>query len=263
MWWNSMSVLQQVMFIIACAATSILVIQIILMLIGGASDGDADIDVGGGADVDADISLDGASDVDADIGIGSMADFDEPPSVIGGHGGISDGSLLDADADASDASDAYSAAPKSGGSILPFGLKLLSLRSILAFIAVGAWLCYTLIYVMPVYGAILVAVVGGFAAACGVAAALVGMEKLQSSGNINPNNTVGKIGTVYLTIPANRSGQGKINITVQERYAEYDAITDSDEPIPTGTEIQVTAHVGSNVLLVKRYKKPNITIENS
>ena len=260
MWWNSMTVLQQVMFIIACAATSILVIQIILMLIGGASDHDGDISVGGGHDLDADIG--GPSDIDGDVGLGSMADFDEPPSVIGGQGGILDGGLADADIDVS-VSDAEVSAPKQGGSALPFGLKLLSLRSLLAFVAVGAWLCYTLVYVLPVYGAVIIAVVGGLAAACGVAAALVGMEKLQSSGNINPNNTVGKIGTVYLTVPAKRGGQGKIHILVQERYAEYEAVTDSDESLPTGSEVQVVAHVGSNILLVRKYKKSNITIENN
>lgn len=246
MWWNSMSVLQQVMFIIACAATSILVIQIILMLIGGAGDHDGDFSVGGhGGDFDGDV--------------GSMADFDEPTSVIGGQGGILDGGLADADIDVS--GDHLDTPPTQGGSVLPFGLKLLSIRSILAFVAVGAWLCYTLPYVLPVYGAVIISVVGGLAAACGVAAALVGMEKLQSSGNINPVNTVGKIGTVYLTVPPLRSGQGKIHILVQERYAEYEAVTDSDEPLPTGAEVQVAAHIGSNILLVRKPRKSNITVE--
>ena len=51
MWWNSMTVFQQAMFIIACAASLFLIIQIILMLASGASD--SDISGGGVTDADA------------------------------------------------------------------------------------------------------------------------------------------------------------------------------------------------------------------
>lgn len=231
MWWNSMSVFQQVIFVIACAATSVLVLQIILMIIGGVADNGGE--VGGASDLSVDGDFDGS-----DIGIGGGPDGDI--SLDGGD---------------------FAEAPQSHGSALPFGLKLLSLRAILAFIAVGGWTCYTVCYALDWYAALLIGVAAGLLAACGIAAALTGMEKLQSSGNIDPNNTVGKIGTVYLTVPPSRGGFGKINVVVQERFAEYDAMTDSDEPIPTGAEIKVLAHLGGNVLLVQKYKKPSITIE--
>ena len=92
---------------------------------------------------------------------------------------------------------------------------------------------------------------------------MVGMEKLQSNGAINIKNAIGKIGTVYLTIPPRRSGFGKVNVLVQERYAEYDAVTDGDEPIPTLAEIEVIGAVGADKLVVKRYKKPSIVVENA
>ena len=149
------------------------------------------------------------------------------------------------------------------GATMPFGLRLLSLRSIIAFITIGSWMCYTLCYTaLPLWGAILISVASGFAAACAMAGALIGMEKLQGNGNLNPNNAVGKVGTVYLTIPPNRTGFGKINVLIQERYAEYDAVTDSSEPIPTTAEIKVIGHTGANVLLVQKYKKPSIVIED-
>ena len=61
---------------------------------------------------------------------------------------------------------------------------------------------------------------------------------------------------------SNRTGFGKINVLIQERYAEYDAVTDSSEPIPTTAEIKVIGHTGANVLLVQKYKKPSIVIED-
>lgn len=246
MWWSSMSVFQQVMFVVACAATSVLVIQIVLMIIGGAADNGGEI--GGASDlsVDADVDVDVDVDIDADAGFGG-ADI--------GIGGGPDG---DISLDGGEASDA----PQSHSSALPFGLKLLSLRAILAFIAVGGWVCYTVAYALDWYAALLIGIAAGFAAACGIAAALTGMEKLQSNGNIDPNNTIGKVGTVYLTVPPLRSGCGKINVVVQERFAEYEAMTDCGEPIPTGAEIKVLAHLGGNVLLVQKVKRPSITIEN-
>lgn len=233
-----MTAFQQTMFIIACSATLVLIVQILLMLIGGSDDADvsggvtdvsdADVDIGGGI-TDGDFS---------DSGVSSMLD------------GSVDGDALDSGNDTV------------GGAHTSFGLRLLSVRSIIAFLAIGGWMGYTLCYVLDWYYALIIALACGFAAACGMAGAIIGMEKLQSSGNLNPLNAVGKIGTVYLTVPPERSGRGKINIYIQERYAEYEAVTDSEEPLPTASEIKVVDHVGSNVLLVTRYKKPSIIIEN-
>lgn len=244
MWWNTMSVLQQVTFIIACTTTAVLLIQIILMLIGGASDGSFDGDMpGGGGVFDADVPS-GGGILDADMpdtGLGGAFDTDVGDMTSnGGSGGISDTEV-------------------STGS--GFGLKLLSLRSILAFVMMGSWMCYTLCYMLDWYYAVIIAVACGFVAACCMAGALIGIEKLQDNGTLNANNAVGKIGTVYLTVPPKRAGQGKINVLVQERYAEYEAVTDSDEPIVTGSEIKVIGHLGANLLLVTRYKKPSIVIE--
>jgi len=249
MWWNEMSLLQQVMFIIACSATVVLLFQIITMLIGGAADGSFDGDATGGGLFDG-----GVADA-ASGGVGGALDGDM--------GGVLDGDMsgaLDTDFDG-DTSSGGDITDKDISAGSGFGLKLLSLRSILAFITIGAWMCYTLCYFLDWYFAILIAVACGFAAACGMAGALIGIEKMQDNGTLDANNAVGKIGTVYLTVPPHRSGQGKINVLVQERYAEYEAVTDSDEPIPTGSEIKITGHIGANVLLVARYKKPSIVIE--
>ena len=248
MWWNSMTAFQQVMFIIACAASAILVIQIILMIIGGATNAGfdssaGDADIGGATDIDADTDIDVSIDADSDVGVGASG--------------------FDLDGTVSDVADGVPSARSGGGFAVPFGLRLLSFRSIIAFIAVGCWVGYTLCYVLDWYYALVTAIACGLAAACCMAAALVGMEKLQSSGNINPTNAVGKIGTVYLTVPPKRSGRGKVNVLVQERYTEYEAVTDGESPLPTASEIIVKAHIGANVLLVEKHVKPSITVERT
>lgn len=265
MWWNSMTVFQQAMFIIACAASLFLIIQIILMLISGASD--SDISGGGVSDADAsDVGGGGITDYDgggvSDFDGGMGGAFDGNSDISGSLSSALDGGISDAavggNADAELSSDGAT-----HGATMPFGLRLLSLRSIIAFITIGSWVGYTLCYTaLPLWGVIIIAVACGFAAACCMAGALIGMEKLQGNGNLNPANAIGKVGTVYLTIPPHRTGFGKVNVLIQERYAEYDAVTNSNEPIPTSAEIKVIGHTGANVLLVEKYKKPSIVIEN-
>ena len=167
-----MSTLQQAAFIIACAATLILIVQIILMFIGASSDSAADIS----SDV-SDISVDG--DV-SDVGNIDVPDGSGDVSI---DGDVGDGDVsFDADADAP-VGDTDLLHP--GRRFAPFGFKLLSLRSILAFITVGAWVLYTACYGLAWYYSLLIALACGFAAACGMAGAMIGMEKLQSNGAIN------------------------------------------------------------------------------
>lgn len=246
MWWNSMSTLQQVMFVIACAATAVLLLQIILMLVGGSSDAD----IPGGV-TDADVS-----DIGAGGGLSDIADADIDVDIDVSTDGMTD--VADADVLQGGASEATDG----GGASMPFGLRLLSLRSIIAFAAIGAWVCYTLCYMLDWYYALIIAIACGFGAACAMAAAIMGMEKLQGNGNLDPNNAIGKVGTVYLTVPPSRNGKGKVNVLIQERYAEYEAITNDDEALKTASQIKVVGCAGNNVLIVEKYRKPYISIED-
>ncbi len=65
MWWDSLNDLQQVMFIIATVATSLMILLIIMMLIGmdGGEAFDGDIDVDANLDDVDDGSFGGSSDV--------------------------------------------------------------------------------------------------------------------------------------------------------------------------------------------------------
>lgn len=74
---------------------------------------------------------------------------------------------------------------------------------------------------------------------------------MQQSGNINVyKSAVGCHGKVYLTIPGERRGTGKVQITINGAVREYDAVTDCDS-IPTGAQIKVVEVVDSSTLLVE------------
>ena len=67
-------------------------------------------------------------------------------------------------------------------------------------------------------------------------------KKLYSDGNLHPERIVGDTAKVYLRIPANGKGKGKITVSIQGRSEQYDASTASscDEAIPTSAEVRIT-----------------------
>ena len=62
---------------------------------------------------------------------------------------------------------------------------------------------------------------------------------------------VGKIAEVYLTIPAKRTGSGKISVVVQDALTECAAVTDSDEPLSTGSRCVIKAVLSEQLVLVE------------
>lgn len=77
------------------------------------------------------------------------------------------------------------------------------------------------------------------------------LAEMQQSGNIDVyKSAVGCHGKVYLTIPGERKGTGKVQIVINESVREYDAITDCDT-IATGAQIKVVEVIDSSTLLVE------------
>ena len=76
------------------------------------------------------------------------------------------------------------------------------------------------------------------------------ISKLHSEGNVHIGQTIGANGTVYLSIPGNREGVGKVHVNVQHRTMEYSAVT-ADEKLPTGMPIVVLSVVDNETLEVR------------
>ena len=61
---------------------------------------------------------------------------------------------------------------------------------------------------------------------------MASLGKLQSAGNLDLQNAVGRPGKVYLRIPASRAGHGKVTVEVQGRSIEVEAVTPGAAPPP-------------------------------
>ena len=77
------------------------------------------------------------------------------------------------------------------------------------------------------------------------------LNSMQQSGNINVyKSAVGCQGKCYLSIPGERAGEGKVQITIQGAVREYNAVTDGDT-IKTGASVKVIEAIDGNTLLVE------------
>jgi len=77
------------------------------------------------------------------------------------------------------------------------------------------------------------------------------LSSMQQTGTINVfRSAVGCEGKVYLTIPGQRAGSGKVQITINNSVREYEAVTDGDK-LPTGTGIRVVEVITADTLLVE------------
>lgn len=90
-----------------------------------------------------------------------------------------------------------------------------------------------------------IAIACGLGAMYGVYFLMRGLFKLTADGTERIARAIGEEGMVYLSIPGNNSGIGKVHVPVQNRLVEYEAMT-GGERLPTGTRIVVVNVLGSD-----------------
>ena len=130
------------------------------------------------------------------------------------------------------------------------GLRLLTVRGMVAFFAVGGWVGIAAIDLgAKVWLASLAAVAAGLVALWLVAVIFKALMRLQSSGNVDLKNAVGVIGEVYLRIPPEMQGQGKVSVQIQERLIEAAAMTKSSVELKSGSSVRVVAVRGDRLLV--------------
>jgi membrane protein implicated in regulation of membrane protease activity len=203
----------KVLWAVTLSASLVFVIQTVMTFLGAAGDSDFDIN----------------SDIDTG-GPGDVSD-------------ASDGSLdVGTDVDAS----AHEAAHPGTG------MNLLTFRNLINFLLGFGWTAILLQDSVPsVSLRMLIAIVVGVALVALVMLLFKWLTGMQESGTINVyKSAVDCQGTVYLTIPGERAGEGKVQITIQGAVREYEAVTDGDA-IKTGTPIKVTEVINNTILLVE------------
>lgn len=94
------------------------------------------------------------------------------------------------------------------------------------------------------------ALAAGGAAMYGVHLLMQTLKQLRADGTVRIERAVGRPGTVYLRIPPNKSGVGKIQVNVQNRTMEYEAMTAHD-PLPVGAKVVVVNVLGPDTVEVE------------
>lgn len=211
-WWDQLSSLSKFFYLFAIPSTVVLVLQSILTLIGFGVGGDSDMDFGDG-DADVDLDFDVESDFDMDL-----EGADEFESMAG----VAD-------------------------------FKFITFRGMIAFATmfgwVGAAMSETSLHITII---IFVAIIAGLVGMFIIALLFYGISKLQQSGNINYRNAIGKEAKVYIPIPANKKGQGKVQLLLQESYLEISAVTDDGEMIGTNEMVRIVDMLDATTLVVTR-----------
>lgn len=142
--------------------------------------------------------------------------------------------------------------PSDIGGDLDGGINLYTFRNFINFILGFGWTAILLMdNVKSKALLVIISVLVGIALVAIVMYLFRLLSKMQQSGNIDVNKeAVGCTGKVYLTIPGERSGEGKVQITISNAVREYIALTDGDT-IKTGTPIKVTEVINDSTLLVE------------
>lgn len=222
-WWGTLDLLSQVLYCIAVPSSLILFIQIVMTIVGFGQSGPG-------------VNPDDLSGFDS---FGDSTDFDLD---LGGDGNF----------DSSDIGTGDGGSPGDLGA-----LHLFTLEGIVAFLTVFSWTAI-LAYQSGTAGtiAVLIGAVLGSAAMFGVAKIIQLTSRLASNGTLQMRNALGQTATVYLMIPARGAGQGKVNLTIQERFIEASAITDGLMNIPSGAFVRVIDVRADNVLVVEPEEQP-------
>ncbi|GGG23129.1 hypothetical protein GCM10011344_24810 [Dokdonia pacifica] len=135
------------------------------------------------------------------------------------------------------------------------GFQFFSFKNLVAFFTIFGWSGISFLEAGMSKGIVVL-----LASACGLAMMFVmafllyQMRKMTSSGTLKMKNAIGQIGSVYLTIGANRSRIGKVQITVQGALRELEALTDENEEITTNTVVQVKEVTANGILIVSPTK---------
>ena len=229
-WWGSLQLIEQILYCIAVPSTFLLLLETIVMVIGGGHGGEGinPSDTSG-------IDFDG----DTDIG-GFHFDGDGCPGDIHTGG--------DFDTDISHDGSFHEAGSPSD---LP-ALKLFTVQGTVAFLTVFGWMsliCYH--QDLNIVISILIGFAVGFAVMYAMAKIFQSFKRLVQNGTVEYRNALGLDGTVYIPIPPKSQGSGKINIMIQGSLRECEAVTEGFETIPTGAGVRVVDVIG-DTLVVER-----------
>lgn len=136
------------------------------------------------------------------------------------------------------------------------GFQFLSFKNLMGFFTIFGWsgiACIDAGYSNGV--TIVVSVVCGMLMMLAMATLFYYLTKLDSDGSLKMKNAINSVGEVYLTIGANRSRIGKVQVNVQGGLRSLEALTDESTDLIQGDIITVTSVTDNGILIVNKHSK--------
>jgi membrane protein implicated in regulation of membrane protease activity len=132
------------------------------------------------------------------------------------------------------------------------GFQFFTLKNLVAFFAIFGWSGIASIDAGNSKATtISISIFCGLAMMSVMAALFYYISKLTSSGTLKMKNALNAIGEVYLTVGANRSKIGKIQIKIQGALRELEALTDHNEDLKQGKIIKVIEVTNNGLLIIE------------
>lgn len=133
------------------------------------------------------------------------------------------------------------------------GFQFFTIRNLFGFFTIFGWVGLACIHAgQSNMIVILISFIAGLAMMTLMATLFYYTGKLTYNGTLKLENAVTSLATVYLTVPASRTGIGKVNLKVQGAFRELDAVTDDGEELRTGALVTVTQVLNNQILLVTK-----------
>ena len=235
--------MEKLYFFCAAFGSLFVVAQFFLTLFAGVGAEDAGDAAGDMGDVS------GAGGVDSDFSGG-----DAGSDVDGG--GLDGGDADGAAGHGAESAGATPADPSQNGTVGEAGsgvlfLKLLSIRTVTAGIAF-----FGLAGMAGFEAKLHQGLTFAIAVACGLTALVLVyllykfISSFRDNGAVTSASLPGAQGSVYIRIPPRRSGSGKVIVNQQDRSMEYEAFTDSEVPLVSGTPVTVRKVLSPTQVLV-------------
>lgn len=163
-------------------------------------------------------------------GIGIVAAFIAIILAVIGVVGIGDGDALDADPSHS----------------------VLSIKSVTGFFLAFGWAGGASMEAglsLPI--AMVLAVLAGCVMVAIIATMMRAIMSIRSDGTARISDTVGAVGTVYVSLPASKSSGGQVTVSFRGRQETFAALNNVDRAVPSGERVKVIGVVDSHTVLVE------------
>ncbi|PLX08783.1 MAG: hypothetical protein C0596_05640 [Marinilabiliales bacterium] len=131
------------------------------------------------------------------------------------------------------------------------GFQFITLKNFIAFFTIFGWTGIACLDGGLSKGmTIFLSIVAGMLMMLLMATLFYLIGRLTESGTMKMDNAIGKTATVYIRIPAAKSGTGKVQVNIQG-LRTLDAMTSNNEDIKSGSLVKIVSIEADDILMVE------------